>query len=66
MNKGRFHSPKQQGPAVNERIKAKSVRVISEKGDMLGFFNTDEAIKLAFEKGLDLVEVFAKRLTTSL
>tara|TARA_B100000963_G_scaffold343769_1_gene345937 strand:- start:466 stop:999 length:534 start_codon:yes stop_codon:yes gene_type:complete len=57
MNKGRFHSPKQQGPAVNERIRARSVRVISEKGDMLGVFNTDEAVKLAFDKGLDLVEV---------
>ena len=57
MNKGRFFSPKQQGPAVNERIKAKSVRVISEKGDMLGVLNTDEAVKLAFEQGLDLVEV---------
>ena len=63
MNKGRFHSPKQQGPAVNERIRAKSVRVISEKGDMLGVFNTDEAIKLAFEKGLDLVEVSPNALT---
>ena len=27
MNKGRFHSPKLQGPAINERIKSKSVRV---------------------------------------
>ncbi len=57
MNKARFHSPKQQGPDVNERIKAKSVRVISEKGDMLGVYNTEEAVKLAFEQGLDLVEV---------
>ena len=57
MNKGRFHSPKQQGPAVNERIRAKSVRVISEKGDMLGVHSIEDAMKLAFEQGLDLVEV---------
>ena len=57
MNKGRFQSPKQQGPAVNERIKSKSVRVISEKGDMLGVFDTPDAVKLAFDQGLDLVEV---------
>ena len=57
MNKGRFHSSKQSGPFVNERIKARSVRVISEKGDMLGVFDTPEAIKLAFDQGLDLVEV---------
>ena len=57
MNKGRFHSPKLQGPAINERIKSKSVRVISEKGEMLGVYNIQEAVKLAFEQGLDLVEV---------
>ena len=33
------------------------VRVISEKGEMLGVYNTQEAVKLAFEQGLDLVEV---------
>ena len=57
MNKGRFHSPKLQGPAINERIKSKSVRVISEKGEMLGVYNIQDAVKLAFEQGLDLVEV---------
>tara|TARA_Y100001954_G_C15494988_1_gene446973 strand:+ start:74 stop:607 length:534 start_codon:yes stop_codon:yes gene_type:complete len=57
MNKGRFHSPKLQGPAINDRIKSKSVRVISEKGEMLGVYNIQEAVKLAFEQGLDLVEV---------
>ena len=54
MNKGRFHSPKLQGPAINESIKSKSVRVISEKGEMLGDYNTLDAVKLAFEQGLDL------------
>ena len=57
MNKGRFHSPKLQGPAINERIKSKSVRVISEKGEMLGVYDVQDAVKLAFEQGLDLVEV---------
>ena len=57
MNNGRYQSPKQQGPAVNEKIKSKSVRVISEKGEMMGVFNTEEAVKLAFDQGLDLVEV---------
>ena len=57
MNKGRFQSPKLQGPAINERIKSKSVRVISEKGEMLGVYDVQDAVKLAFEQGLDLVEV---------
>ena len=46
-----------QGPAVNELITSSEVRVISEKGDMLGVIKTEDAIKKAFELGLDLVEV---------
>ena len=46
-----------QGPAVNESITSSEVRVISEKGDMLGVLKTEDAIKKAFELGLDLVEV---------
>ncbi len=57
MNKGRYQSPKQRGPAVNDRIKSQSVRVISEKGDMIGVYKIEDAVKLAFEQGLDLVEV---------
>ncbi len=45
------------GPAINELITSKEVRVISEKGDMLGVLQIDEALKKAFELGLDLVEV---------
>ena len=58
MNKNSFGS--KQGPAVNNRISAKSVRVISEKGEMLGVLQTDEAIKLALDQGLDLVEISPK------
>ena len=55
MNKT-FHGSK-QGPAVNSRISARSVRVISEKGEMLGVLDLQKALSLAFEQGLDLVEV---------
>ena len=55
MNKN-FQSSK-QGPAVNNRISAKSVRVISEKGEMLGVLDLQKALNLAFDQGLDLVEV---------
>ena len=44
MNKNRFNSSR-QGPAINDRINAKSVRVISEKGEMVGVLETREAIK---------------------
>ena len=46
-----------QGPAVNELITSSEVRVISEKGEMLGVLKIEDAIKKAFESGLDLVEV---------
>ena len=46
-----------RSPAVNEGISSKEVRVISEKGEMLGVLDISEAIKKAFELGLDLVEV---------
>ncbi len=55
MTKSSFGSKK--GPAINDRISAKSVRVISEKGEMLGVLETDRALKMAFDEGLDLVEV---------
>ena len=55
MNKS--NRPFVQGPAVNELITSSEVRVISEKGDMLGVLKTEDAIKKAFELGLDLVEV---------
>ena len=42
---------------VNEQIKAKEVRVIDENGKMLGVMPPQQAIKLAEEASLDLIEV---------
>jgi translation initiation factor IF-3 len=42
---------------VNERIVAREVRVISETGEQLGIMPTPDAIRVAGEKGMDLVEV---------
>ncbi len=41
----------------NEYIRADEVRVIDEEGKNLGVFKKEEALKLAQEKGLDLVLV---------
>jgi translation initiation factor IF-3 len=41
-------------------IRAKAVRVIDEEGGQLGVIEINEALKLAEEKGLDLVEVSGK------
>ena len=45
---------------INEQIRAPQVRVIDEEGKNLGVMPTDEAVRLAKEKELDLVEVFPK------
>ena len=42
---------------VNEMIRAKTVRLISDDGEQVGIVSIDEALNVAFEKGLDLVEV---------
>lgn len=42
---------------INEMIRAPKVRVIGAQGDQVGIVSLDEALKLAREAGLDLVEV---------
>ena len=42
---------------VNDRIRVPSVRVIGVDGEQAGIMNTRDALALAQEKGLDLVEV---------
>ena len=53
-----------QGPdetyRVNKSIQAKEVRVIGEDGKQLGIMPTHIAVRIAEEKGLDLVEVNPK------
>ena len=44
---------------VNYRIRAKDVRLISETGEQLGVMPLKNAIDIAKERGLDLVEVSA-------
>jgi len=45
---------------VNNFIRAKEVRVISETGEQLGVMNIFDAIDLAKSKGLDLIQVTEK------
>ena len=44
-------------PRVNRRIRVREVRVIADDGAQLGILPTEEAMRRAEEKGLDLVEV---------
>lgn len=45
---------------VNERIRAKKIRVVGPRGDQLGLMNTRDAIDLAKKYNLDLVEIASK------
>ena len=40
---------------INEEIKAKEVRVVGVDGEAIGIMSSDDALKLAYDKGYDLV-----------
>jgi translation initiation factor IF-3 len=42
---------------VNEKIRIREVRLIDEEGEQLGVLPTAEALRIANERGVDLVEV---------
>ena len=48
---------KPKGPKANERIRASEVQVISSDGKNLGTLSTREAINIAKQEGLDLIEI---------
>jgi translation initiation factor IF-3 len=48
---------KDKGPKSNNRIIAPEVQVIGSDGDNIGILNTNEAISMAKEQGLDLIEI---------
>jgi len=48
---------KPRGPKANERIRAPEVQVISSDGKNLGTLATREAINIARQEGLDLIEI---------
>ena len=42
---------------INKEIKVPELRLIDQNGNMVGIVSITEALKLAFEAGLDLIEV---------
>ena len=48
---------KPQGPKANERIKALDVQVIGSEGNNLGVMQLKQAIQMAKDEGLDLIEI---------
>jgi len=59
---GRFYGSREGDIAnkfykINQFIKAPQVRVLDATGKQLGVLSTEEALKMAIDQGLDLVEV---------
>ena len=51
---------KDRGPRSNNRISSPEVQVIASDGENLGTISTNEAISMAKEEGLDLIEIAPK------
>ena len=52
-------TPSRDGPRVNQEIVVPRVRLVDERGEMIGVVTRSEALQRATEAGLDLVEVAA-------
>ena len=48
---------KEKGPRSNNRISSPDVQVITSDGENLGILSTNEAISMAKNQGLDLIEI---------
>ncbi len=46
-----------QKTRINHQIQARELRLVNEDGEQIGLFSLSEALKIAAEHGLDLVEV---------
>ncbi|MFH1611929.1 MAG: translation initiation factor IF-3 [bacterium] len=46
-----------RGPRRNNNIRTSPIRLIDENGDNLGVVETPKALRMAYEKGLDLIEI---------
>jgi translation initiation factor IF-3 len=51
--------PERDPTRINERIRVSEVRLVDEDGSQIGVIKTDDALRMAQERDLDLVEVAA-------
>jgi len=50
-------APTREGPRINEEIGVMRVRLVDERGNMVGVVGRNEALQMAADAGLDLVEI---------
>jgi translation initiation factor IF-3 len=53
----RYKQQQEKRYRINQRIFASSLRVLDSENKQIGVLSKDEALKLAQEQGLDLVEI---------
>ena len=53
----RLHILKQQKLRINSQIRGPEIRVIGDDGETFGIISPQEAVKIAEERGLDLIEI---------
>ena len=56
-NQERFIAPPSSQPRMNSQIRITPIRLVDQTGEMRGVMETADALKLAQEAGMDLVEV---------
>jgi len=50
-------TPTREGPRVNDEIAVMRVRLVDERGNMVGIVGRNDALDMASDAGLDLVEI---------
>ncbi|HTW52388.1 MAG TPA: translation initiation factor IF-3 [Stellaceae bacterium] len=50
-------TPTRDGPRINSEISVNQLRLVDERGDMVGVVTRNEALDMAADAGLDLVEI---------
>jgi translation initiation factor IF-3 len=50
-------TPTREGPRINDEIGVLRVRLVDERGEMVGIVQRNEALAMAADAGLDLVEI---------
>jgi translation initiation factor IF-3 len=52
-----MEAPAKEGPRVNDQIDVAQIRLIDQDGGMVGVVTLHQALQLAYDAGLDLVEI---------
>jgi translation initiation factor IF-3 len=50
-------TPTREGPRINDEISVMQLRLVDERGEMVGIVTRNEALEMAADAGLDLVEI---------